>query len=388
MNGARLLRRRVRFLAIVAALAMLVGACAGTDTTDTTSPSVATTEATGDTSGTTEAATETSEARPFEGQELHVQVWPGSYEQVFVDYIFSEFSELTGATVVPSTTYEFVAVAQLQQEVDSGDPQLDVTVLLPSDTIRAGKLGLVEPITEDKVPNVANLREPARALLPAGVGYLVYSYGFGVRTDIEERIGFRPECWLDLWDERLERAIVSGTTVPTYSYQQTALALQGSLLPVDTSTFEKWAELSPNIHSLHDSPAGMEDAIVRGDADIAVVFDGRVWTMADAGVPIEFVTPCEGAYANMDMFAIVKGTKNLDLAYAFVDYALGAAAQREVALNLHYGPTATSVEFAEDELGSFIYGDDWDDLHFEDSLEVAAVADEWTDRWNEWVAGL
>jgi len=373
--------RHVRYQTMVGgalvALALLLAACSGDGDT-------------ADAPATTAAPASSTEAPlPFEGQELRVQVWPGSYEDVYVEYVFSKFSELTGATVVPSTTYEFIAVPQIQQEVDSGDPQVDVTVLLPSDVVRAGELGLLEPMTEDNVPNLATLRPQARELLPAGVGYLVYTYGFGVRTDIEERVGFKPECWLDLFDSRLKGRVATGLTVPTYTIQQMNLALYGEMTPVQEGSWEKLDELLPNIQALYPSPAGMEDALVRGEADVAIVFDGRVWAMADAGVPVEFISPCEGAYANQDFFGIVKGTKNLDLAYEFVNFALGAQAQRDVALNLAYGPTSLQAEFDDSELGRFVYGDEaWDTLAFEDFLYVAEVSGEWTDRWNEWAAKL
>ncbi|MEX1134807.1 MAG: extracellular solute-binding protein [Acidimicrobiia bacterium] len=327
-------------------------------------------------------------AGKYEGQELVVQVWPGSYEEVYSEQVFGPFEELTGADIIAASTFEFFTLARLEEEVASGDPQLDVSVMLPSDVVRAAEQGLLEPISEENVPNVAKLRPESNALLPDGVGYLVYTYGFGYHTDIEEDLGFVPSCWEDLWDPRLEGSIVTGRFQAPYTVQSINMMLRGELSPVQEDVWEKLSELNPNIHSLHDSPAGMEDALVRKDAYVAIVFDGRIWTMADAGVPVEYVLPCEGTYGNQDFFSIVKGTRNLELAYDFVNFTLAEESQARIAEHLHYGPTNTSVELTEEQASRAIYGDDWNQIQMEDYEYAAANTDEWTDLWNEWVASL
>src|SRR5260370_28920154 len=53
--------------------------------------------------------------------------------------------------------------------------------------------------------------------------------------------------------------------------------------------------------------------------------------MAGEGVPIQLVIPKEGAVLGIDTVAIMKGSKKAELAYKFINVALGAQVQAEVA---------------------------------------------------------
>jgi putative spermidine/putrescine transport system substrate-binding protein len=53
--------------------------------------------------------------------------------------------------------------------------------------------------------------------------------------------------------------------------------------------------------------------------------------MAGEGVPITLVIPKEGAVLGIDTVAIMKGSKKAELAYKFINIALDAQVQAEVA---------------------------------------------------------
>ena len=85
--------------------------------------------------------------------------------------------------------------------------------------------------------------------------------------------------------------------------------LHGKLWPVQNDAWEWLKKLSPNIHSLLLDPAEMQNLLARNEAQVAVLFDGRIWTMQDAGVPVRYVIPKEGLYANLDYFSIPMGRR-------------------------------------------------------------------------------
>src|SRR6202795_3720159 len=69
-------------------------------------------------------------------------------------------------------------------------------------------------------------------------------------------------------------------------------------------------------------------AAARGENIVAVAFIHDVITEAQAGFPVKSVVPCEGTGYEIGSMSIVKGSRNLDAAEKFVDWALTPAAQK------------------------------------------------------------
>ena len=334
------------------------------------------------------SAASTVGERRWADRTIRVQVWPGSYEEMYRKYVFSPFSKTTGAKIETVRTNEFYTLAKVIQEVKSGRPKLDMSVFLPSDVIRGGQLDLFERIPSS-LANLADLQPFAKSLAPYGVGYLVYTYAFGKHTGIAKTKGIDPKRWRDLWNPRLEKSIMIGEQTVTYTIQSINLMLHGKLWPVQKDAWEWLKKLSPNIHSLPLDPAEMQNLLARNEAQVAVLFDGRIWTMQDAGVPVRYVIPQEGLYANLDYFSIPRGTPNRDLAFDLLNFALEPASQRAIGIHLHYGPTNRRVRFSGAAAQRVVWrADQLRKLKFENAQYVASKTDEWTDRWNEWRASL
>jgi putative spermidine/putrescine transport system substrate-binding protein len=307
---------------------------------------------------------------------------------MYQKYVFAPFAKKNDLKIRTSSTSEFADLGKVQQEVKSGSPDLDASVFLPSDVIRGAKLGVFEKIPS----NLASLRDVypfAKKLMPNGVGYLVYTYAYGKRPDIMKTHGIDPKTWKDLWDPKLKKAITIGTGQTTYLVQSINIMLHGRVSPIGKDVWEWLHKLSPNVHSLQDNPAQQGDLLVRGEAPVAVLFDGRIWTMQDTGVPVRYVVPTEGIYANMDFFSVVKGAPNKDLAFKFIDFALSSKPAHDIGLHLHYGPTNRKVTFTKKQAERVISGPaQIGKLKFENALYAAAQTDEWTKKWNEWRATL
>ena len=98
----------------------------------------------------------------------------------------------------------------------------------------------------------------------------------------------------------------------------------------DPAVIQKGADLlgtiRPYIQTFHSSQ--YIDALANGSACLVVGWSGDVLQArdraveADNGVNVAFSIPKEGAPIFVDMLAIPKDAKNLDSAYAFIDYLL------------------------------------------------------------------
>ena len=83
-----------------------------------------------------------------------------------------------------------------------------------------------------------------------------------------------------------------------------------------------------NITSYSRQGVGPIKATARGENMVAVAFIHDVVTEAQAGFPVKSVAPCEGTGYEIGSISIIKGTRNLDTAKKFVDWALSPEAQR------------------------------------------------------------
>jgi putative spermidine/putrescine transport system substrate-binding protein len=325
-------------------------------------------------------------AEPAGPQPLVLQPWPGSYEEIYTKYVFDPFAEANNVDISTTATVEWYNVAKIKQEVESGNPTLDLSVQLPGDVARGGTDGLFEPINLENVPNVADLFYDAKTLLPWGVGYLVYSYGIGYRPGTGEF-----KSWWDLWDPQYEGRLSLGAFHATYVMQTVNALLTGQMAPLDVdAVIAKLEELTPNIKKMFESDADIRNLYLNDEIDAFVFFNGRVAVQIDDGIDVKFSSPDEGALGAFDYWCVTKGTKRKDLAEQFINFALSPQPQKDIGKYLHYGPTNKTVSYADDpsycELmpcGPEAYSKLW----FEDYEYVAENQDAWIERWNEWRAG-
>ncbi|HBG74002.1 MAG: hypothetical protein A2X25_02325 [Chloroflexi bacterium GWB2_49_20] len=315
---------------------------------------------------------------------MAIQPWPGSYEDIFKKYVYEPFTAKTGVKITSTPQAEWYNLAKIKQEVDSGNPTLDISVQLPGDVVRGGKDGLFEEINVASVPMTADLFDQAKALLPWGLGYLVYSYGIGYRPGTGDY-----SSWWDIWDPKYAGRLSLGKTETTYVVQTINRLITGKMSPVDTdAVFAKLDELKPNIKKMFESDADLRNMYNAEEIDAFVFFNGRVAVQQDDGIDVLFSSPSEGAFAAFDFLCITKNSKNKDIAQEFINFSLEPEQQVNIGKYMHYGPTNKTVTFDDPKYCAVMpCGGAMDSLWFEDAEYVSENQDAWIERWNEWLAG-
>ena len=111
--------------------------------------------------------------------------------------------------------------------------------------------------------------------------------------------------------------------------------------------------------------------------------------MQDAGVPVRYVIPKEGLYANLDYFSIPAGRRT------GISLSTCSTLRSSLRLNAPSAPTCITARRTEGCASAALPRSEWvwraDELRklkFENAQYVASKTDEWTDRWNEWRASL
>jgi spermidine/putrescine transport system substrate-binding protein len=75
-----------------------------------------------------------------------------------------------------------------------------------------------------------------------------------------------------------------------------------------------------NVKTYWSTAQQIENLLTTMEVWVAETWDGTGWKLDRAGHPIKFVAPREGAMTWMDGFAIPKGARNLDAAYAWMNF--------------------------------------------------------------------
>jgi putative spermidine/putrescine transport system substrate-binding protein len=135
------------------------------------------------------------------------------------------------------------------------------------------------------------------------------------------------------------------------------------------------------------SPAGA-NLLATGEVDIATLASSQIWDLQDAGHPIEYAVPEEGAVAGDIRLHVVEGAKNKEAAYGLANYAVSAEAQECIARMLSLAPVNTNAELSPEVAKKMPWGPDGsiDDLVIVDAIAILDNRDEWTRRWNQEVA--
>jgi iron(III) transport system substrate-binding protein len=237
------------------------------------------------------------------------------------------FEKATGTrvAVIQKATGEMLAQVKAEKE----NPKGDVWWAGASDAyMQAAEEGLLETY---RSPNVAQLYDWARRISDlskdrvAGVYGGIIAIGYNTEVMSKKKLAV-PKCWKDLANPAYRNEIMLGN--PNSS--GTAYLMLATLVQVfgEDEAFRLLRSVHPNVNQYARSGIGPMTAVSRGETAIGSTVLHGVINEIVRGFPVEPVLPCEGVGYEIGSTAIIKGSRNLDAAKRFVDYALSPEGQR------------------------------------------------------------
>lgn len=158
------------------------------------------------------------------------------------------------------------------------------------------------------------------------VGLYAGALGFAYNTDLLTAAGLpAPNCWKDLAKPVYRGHILSGNP-HTSGTAFTTLVTLVQLLGEDEA-FAYMRELGTNITEYTKAGAEPVKAAGRGEITIGISFMHDAVTQKQAGAPLVIVAPCEGTGYEIGAVSIIKGSRHLEEARRFVDFALSPEGQ-------------------------------------------------------------
>ena len=126
----------------------------------------------------------------------------------------------------------------------------------------------------------------------------------------------------------------------------------------DDPAFAKIKELSENGAIFYSGSADLIAKFEQGEVSVAVCQDFNASTIRGAVEGLEYViVPDEGTFLGINSVNIVKGSKNVDLAYKFISWLISYDVQYKDALDKVEAPANTKVVLTPEQAEGICYGE-------------------------------
>ncbi|MEX2650386.1 MAG: extracellular solute-binding protein, partial [Alphaproteobacteria bacterium] len=214
-------------------------------------------------------------------------------------------------------------------------------------------LGLTTPYDLDKVPNqqatlprFRDLTQVTGVMRDGQVHAIPYAFdSIGIIYDTD-KVKEAPTSWNVLWDPQYQGKVL-GYDNGEHNFSVTALSL-GIADPFHLSDAEmqqvkdKLVAFKKNLLSFYTTA---DEALqLFQQNDVALIFANygqqQVKMMQDAGAPIAYVNPQDGALAWLDTWAMTSGVRDKELAESWVNFVLQEKIGEQLSQRTGFGNTA------------------------------------------------
>lgn len=209
---------------------------------------------------------------------------------------------------------------KLQAEFAAGRPQADVVLI--ADAVAMTQLkndGRLMPFADapaGKVPPA--LVDPDRTFF----GTKLITTGIVINTNL---VKTAPKSWKEL----LAPAVASKTIMAHPLYSGAAVIHVGTMVQQPEFGWGYFEQLAKGGAIAGKSNGSVIEAVARGEKAYGIIIEYMAFNAKAKGSPVDFVFPQEGVSAITQPVAILKTSRNVEAAKAFVAWQLTEEAQRQ-----------------------------------------------------------
>lgn len=275
------------------------------------------------------ASTAIAQAQRLDGVTLRVGTYGGTWQEAMHTHIGKKLESLGAKVeyVIGSPAENFSKIVSARGRA----VPIDVIEMGPAERIAMTRNDFLEDLPVAKIPNLAKVS--VQVAERKAIAHQMVQNGILYRTDkfSAEKLPV-PKTFEDLQDSRFANRIAFPDVVnPQHWPAVTALSYGAG---GSESTPERGIEKILKMKPLYYYAAATELAqkVTMGDVIAAPWHVGMAVRLHNAGLPVDFIHPQIGnkrGEVEFNYFAIVKGTKNVDAAAAFINVLLDTPAQSE-----------------------------------------------------------
>lgn len=322
------------------------------------------------------------------GREIVLATWGGSWGKAIAEHAIAPFEKATGVKVkviagISSANMQIVAAQR-------ANPRIDLIMSVAQDAVVASADGLTVPLDPREIPNMtqivdAGIRRNA-AGQPLFAGMWVYPYGIAYRSD---KIPAGLKCWKDLWQASLKNKVAISS--PKYMNGYFLLMINriaGGKEADVTPGLAQIRKLGANLVAVADESAGQQRLLAEGEVWAAPMLSSPAYKLADDGLPVAFVLPCEGAPAGLDVLSLVKNSPNPVDAKKFIDFYTSPETAAALARELKVTPVNRLAKVTPEHAKYTVSERDFAKLvSFEEAATVKGRA-AWQDAWDREISPM
>jgi putative spermidine/putrescine transport system substrate-binding protein len=260
-----------------------------------------------------------------EARLLVFATFTGSWEEAHKDVLVPAFRAATKADMVLDPMLSMDQIAKVKATL--ANPPIDVMLHDPGPALIAIDQGLVEPYPVAESKHYNELITEAQS--PMGPAAFFQVVGLTYNPD---KVKTPPTSWADLWKPEFKSRVGItnlNSTLGTGFLVEIARMHGGSETNVDAG-FQAIKDLKPNIAAVAANPGQLATLYQQGQVDIGPGNFNAIQILKARGVPVEFVSPKEGAIAFKTTIHIVKNSPNKELAFKLIEAAISPEVQSKL----------------------------------------------------------
>jgi putative spermidine/putrescine transport system substrate-binding protein len=253
-------------------------------------------------------------------------VFGGAYEQAYRKAIVAPFEKEFGAKVLLKLglSGEWLTNAVMHRAA----PEIDLLLLPYPDNVRASMEGIGMPLTAADIPNIKDIAPIWFDQFDrTGIGLDYVGYGIAYRSDL---VPTAPTSWKDLWNPAYKGKVIIPQIGGWGSWEMLVVAARqrGGSEDNMAPAFEALRELKPNVRQFFKSGVDVVNLLSSGEAWVCgMTTNIAAYSLIDAGKPVKFLYPSEGAMVGAVSYHIAKGSQNVDICRQFINFALSKPIQ-------------------------------------------------------------
>ncbi|MFE2492836.1 ABC transporter substrate-binding protein [Streptomyces scopuliridis] len=269
----------------------------------------------------------------------------GTFQDAFTKTVIKPFEKANPDITVTYVPIQNSSEVLAKLRASTARPVADVALMDSSVAPTANKEKLFAPLDASKVPNLGRLVDSAKS--KDGHGPAVTFDSLSILYN-SKNVKKAPTSWNDLWNAEYKDKLA----MPIADTRGVALIIAlEKILHADYKqdidpAIDKLKTLSPAVQTWQPSP-DVYTAIQSGDADVAVGWNARGQYYKDSsGGVVQPVLPKEGTVTQVNTINLVNNSAHTAAAQKFIDYAIGAEAQKAFDDEAFYAPVNKDVQLA------------------------------------------
>lgn len=320
--------------------------------------------------------------------QLIVNGYGAEYEALIREHIIKPFEEKFGVTVIydanGSASQDYARI-----RATGGAPGYDVVAMTAPEAILGCDEQLLEPLTVEKVPNMARLLPEVQSTV--GNCGAVHDIQYMSLLYRKDRLDAAPDSWAALADPKFDKR----TILPKFEnilgiyLTQMFSVMEGGTLDDPDAGFEFMKKAAPLAYTFEQSSSIMGKYITDDVAWVMPFWNARGQLLVDENDYLAYVIPKEGTIPLLGTISVPAKAENKELALQFINFWLEKQQQENWAQAYNVGTIRDDVELPEDfKARNITSAADLERLQLPDLRNIAKKRGEWGAKFKREIAGL